>query len=272
MTIQKVTLSLRGGRWRASFQVRYQEAPAVRPARRIGPLVGVDAGVRHLATLSEPVEGLTDENGHIPNPNILEGQLWRLRKLDRQIARAQTGSRSQTRLVRRRARFYGCITKTRALHLHRITNMLAGSFAIVAVEDLNVMGMANRKRHLGRRLADASLGELRRQLTYKTSDRGYQLVVVGRHYPSTKTCSSCGAVKAKLPLSVRVFECDDCGTTLDRDVNAARNIAREATRLLEHTPDHDDRQDGTGLRTESVNAAPRPQKTTQAQADLAAVA
>jgi putative transposase len=266
-TIQKVTISLRGGRWRVSFQVRHQAAPAVRPAKRLGGLVGVDAGVRHLATLSEPVVGLTDEQGHIPNPNVLDHHLRRLAALDRQIARAQAGSKSRARLLRRRARLHGQVAQTRSLHLHRVTNALAGAFDVVAVEDLHVAGMANRKRRLGRRLADASLGELRRQLTYKTADQGHQLVAVGRFYPSSKTCSSCGAVKAKLPLHVRIFDCDHCGTRLDRDINAARTIAREAQRLLGHTREHhdqqnqEDQQDGAGLRPDSENAAPRPRKT-----------
>lgn len=232
VTIQKVTISLRGGRWRAAFQIRYRTAPAVRRVGRLGAIVGVDAGVRHLATLSQPVAGLTDENGHIPNPNVLRGQLHRLRKLDRQVARAEQNSKSRARLVRRRARLHGQIAKTRALYLHRVTTALAGGFDVVAVEDLNLAGMANRKRHLGRRLADVGLGELRRQFAYKTADHGHQLVAIGRFYPSSKTCSSCGAVKAKLPLWERIFTCDTCGTTCDRDVNAARSIAREALRLL----------------------------------------
>jgi putative transposase len=139
---------------------------------------------------------------------------------------------------------------------------------VVAVEDLNVKAMANRKRHLGRKLADAGLGELRRQLDYKTTDRRHTLVAVGRFYPSSKTCSACGAVKAKLPLWERVFTCDDCGITLDRDVNAARSIAREATRLLGHdTTSSSIQNDGAGLRPDSENAAPRPGKTPDAKAD-----
>ena len=272
-TIQKVTISYRGGRWRAAFQVRYRTAPALRPAHRVSPLVGVDVGIRHLATLSQPLLGVTDDDGHVPNPHVLDHQLGRLKKLDRQLARAQTGSKSRKRLLRCRARLHGRISQTRALHLHRLSTTLAGAFDVVAVEDLNVKGMANRKRHLGRKLADAGLGELRRQLTYKTADRGHTLVAVGRFYPSSKTCSHCGAVKAKLPLWERVFTCDDCGAVSDRDVNAARSIALEATRLLgQHTtgnPDHrqQDQQDGAGLRPVTANAAPRPGKTPDADAD-----
>jgi len=271
-TIQKVTISHRGGRWRVSFQLRYALAPNRRAVRRRGGLVGVDVGVRHLATLSEPVKGLTDEEGHIPNPNILEQQLRRLINLDRRISRAARGSKNRSRLLRRRARLYGRVAQTRALHIHQLTNVLAGAFDVVAVEDLNLIGMAHRKRHLGRRLADAGLGELRRQLDYKTAEQGHRLVVVGRRYPSTKTCSSCGAVKAKLPLWERTFTCGTCGTSLDRDVNAAQNIAWEATRLLGDIPDQNDMYNGAGLRPESEKAAPRPQKTRKAQADVAAVA
>ncbi|MDQ3107148.1 MAG: zinc ribbon domain-containing protein [Actinomycetota bacterium] len=142
---------------------------------------------------------------------------------------------------------------------------------MVAIEDLNVAGMTNRKRRLGRVLADASLGELRRQLTYKTADRGTTLVAVGRFYPSSKTCSTCGLAKAKLALSERTFVCDGgCGMSLDRDVNAARNIARAATRLLDQQADQ--HHTVAGLRPETRNAVPRPRKTSPASAGLAAVA
>ena len=272
-TIQKLTISYRGGRWRAAFQVRYRKAPAAPPAKRLGVLVGVDVGIRYLATLSVPVEGVTDDEGHVANPHVLEAQLERLKKLDRQVARSQPGSKSRRRLLRRRARLHGRVAQTRALHLHRLSAALADGFDAVAVEDLNLQGMANRNRHLGRRLAEAGLGELRRQLDYKTADRGHQLVAVGRFYPSSKTCSACGTVKAKLPLWERIFICDDCGTTLDRDVNAARSIAREAHRLLgqhrEVRQGLQDQYDGAGLRPETANAAPRPGKTADAPADAA---
>jgi putative transposase len=271
-TIQKVTVAKRGGRWQASLLVRYQHdaRPTPKPRRHHGGTIGVDGGVKHLATLSRPVSGLTDGGGHVANPNVLKGQLRRLRKLDRAIARCETGSKNRRQLLDRRSRLHGRIAKTRALGLHHLSNALAGGFDVVAVENLNVAGMVNRKRRLGRALTDASLGELHRQLTYKTADRGSTLVAVGRFYPSSKTCSACGLVKAKLALHERVFACDDtaCAVSLDRDVNAARNIARQAERLLEQQP-----QDlVAGLRPETRNADPRPHKTTPAHAGMAAVA
>ena len=287
-TIQKVTISYRGGRWQVSFQVRHALAPDRRPVQRRGGLIGVDAGISHLATLSVPVPGLTDNEGHVVNPRILHGQLVRLAKLDRTLARKEKGSKNRARVLRQRARLHGRITKTRALHLHRVTNALAGGFDIVAIEDLNVAGMSNRKRHLGRALADASLGELRRQLTYKTTDYSHILVAVDRFYPSSKTCSACGAVKAKLHLGIRVYDCVptshmNCDLVLDRDVNAARNIAREGARLLEHAHQQDQHEAVAGLRPETPvthrklrggpgNADPRPHKTRSAHAGRAAIA
>jgi putative transposase len=92
------------------------------------------------------------------------------------------------------------------------------------VEDLNVAGMLTNRR-LARRVADAGFGELRRQLTYKTVWNGGRLHVADRWYPSSKTCSRCGAVKSKLTLRERIYQCTTCGLILDRDLNAARNLA-----------------------------------------------
>jgi len=272
-TIQKVTISRRGGRWQASFQLRYKKPPAQRPVRHRGGLIGVDAGVRHLVTTSEPVPGLTDADGHVANPKVLDGNLRRLQRLDRAVSRAQRGSKNHRKLVRRRARLHGRVAMTRALHIHAVTTTLAGAFDTVAVETLNVKGMANKKRRLGRKLADAGLGELRRQLAYKTADRDHQLVPVGRAFPSSKTCSVCGHAKAKLALSERVFRCDHCGHVADRDVNAARTIANEAARLLGKQQHEQDQTDTSpSYDRETLNADRRPRKTREAKADLAAVA
>lgn len=266
-TIQKVTISYRGGCWQAAFSVRYLLAPFVpiQTRSRAGRVMGLDAGLVHLATLSVPVPGLTDSDGHVTNPAVLSRHLGRLKELDRAIARCDRGSRNRTRLLKRRARLHGAVAKTRALELHRVTNELVRRFGVIGIEDLNLAGMSGHKGRLGRSVADAALGELRRQLMYKATDRGTTLVVIDRFYPSSKTCSSSGSVKAKLDRSTRVFDCEHCGAVLDRDVNAARNIAREATRLLKH-------RSVAGLRPETQNADPRLHKTGRAQAPPAAAA
>jgi putative transposase len=98
------------------------------------------------------------------------------------------------------------------------------------VEQLNLAGML-RNRRLARALSDAGLAELRRQLTYKATWYGSQLLVADPFYPSSKTCSACGWVKAKLTLAERAFTCEACGSQLDRDLNAARNLAQLAQQV-----------------------------------------
>ena len=249
--------------------MRYLVRPAVPPrgqsANRRG--TGIDAGLVHLATLSVPVFGLTDPDGHVANPAVLATHLRRLKKLDLAISRCERGSKNRTRLVKRRARLHGVIAKTRTLGLHHVTNELVRRFGLIGVEDLNVAGMSTRKGRLGRSVADASLGELRRLLTYKCADRGATLICVDRFYPSSKTCSSCGTVKAKLDRATRIFDCESCGLVMDRDVNAAYNIAREAQRLAGR-----DQVPVAGLRPETQNADPRPRKTRGAHAPTAAAA
>jgi putative transposase len=216
--------------------------------------------------LGSPMPKVTSPTTESSRPSSTS---W-LAKLDRASSRTQKGSKNRAKLRRRRARLHGKVAKTRSLYLHHLTNTLVDCFDVVALEDLGIAAMANRKRHLGRSLADASLGELRRQLTYKSADRSTTLVVVDRFYPSSKTCSRCGAVRAKLLLSTRVFGCENCGATLDRDVNAARNIAWEGRRLLSGQCSDDEHV--AGLRPETLNADPRSQKTSGAHAPMAAVA
>jgi putative transposase len=117
------------------------------------------------------------------------------------------------------------VANLRADALHKLTTAVAAEYGTVVVEDLNVAGML-RNRRLARRIADAGFGEIRRRLTYKTRQRhATRTIAADRWYPSSKTCSGCGAVKAKLPLHVRTYQCDACGLVIDRDDNAALNLA-----------------------------------------------
>ncbi|MEN9646183.1 MAG: hypothetical protein RL238_2852 [Actinomycetota bacterium] len=268
-TIQKVTISYVGGRWQVSFLVRYRVG--ARPQKcghaRIGGAIGVDLGVTHLATLSRPVPHVTDAAGHVPNPRPLARQLERLKDLDRRLARCTAGSKHRATLIRRRARLHGRITKTRAMAHHQLANELAARFDLVGIEDLNVKGMTHN-RPLARALADAGLGQLAEIITTECTDRGAPVVKVGRFSPSSKTCSSCGTVTAKLSLSDRTFDCTSCGAHVDRDVNAAANIEREAVRL--HAQQQADLVSGVaGLRPETRNAARRAHKTEPATAGTA---
>ena len=208
----RITVSRRAGCWYASLTV--EREPTAKPAPR-GGVVGVDLGVKNLATLSDGTV--------IPNPRALGARLKALRKSQQALSRKVMGSVRREKAKERVARLHARVADVRADAIYKATAMIASKYSVVCVEDLNVAGMV-KNRHLARSVSDAALGEFRRQLEYKTARSGAVLRVVDRWYPSSKTCSNCGVVKAKLSLSERTFNCDTCGLSLDRDLNAAINI------------------------------------------------
>ncbi len=181
--------------------------------------VGVDLGVKALLT------GVDDRGNVItvPGPRPLRAGLRRLRRASRAHSRKQPGSARRRESAARLARLHARIANIRADALHKATTMLAARYETVAVEDLNVAGMT-RNRTLARAVTDQGFGSLRRMLGYKTTWNGGTLITADRWYPSSKTCSGCGTVKAKLALSERTYQCEVCGLVTDRDVNAARNL------------------------------------------------
>ncbi|WP_422117764.1 RNA-guided endonuclease InsQ/TnpB family protein [Brachybacterium sp. UNK5269] len=232
--LRSFTVSRSADRWHVALLVS-EEVAARRPtkAQCAAGVVGVDVGVKVQAALS---------TGEVVD-NVRPGAraAARIARIQRAIARCERGSQRQQRLYRRLAAAQHLVAQQRATAQHALTKYLATGFEHVAIEDLNVSGMSSSARGtieqpgrnvrakagLNRALLDVGFGELRRQLEYKTSWYGSQLHIIDRYLPSSKTCSACGAVKAKLSLRERVFECG-CGYREDRDVNAARNIARFA--------------------------------------------
>ena len=208
----RITVSRRAGNWCASLTV--EREPITNPAPR-GGAVGVDLGVKNLATLSDGTV--------IPNPRALGARLKALRKAQKALSRKVKGSARREKARERVARLYARVADVRADVINKATTMITRTYGVVCVEDLNVAGMV-KNHSLARSLSDASLGEFRRQLEYKAARTGAVLRVVDRWFPSSKTCSNCGVVKAKLSLSERTFNCDACGLSIDRDLNAAINI------------------------------------------------
>ena len=232
--IRSATLTFERGRWIVSFSVELHLGPAGSAGHRRGPgaVVGVDLGITHLAVLSTPVPGVADVSGMVDMPDRVGAAQRRLRRLQRQAARRRgpdrrtgvTPSGRWRRTNAKIARLHARITNARTNDLHQLTTALAQRFAVIVIEDLNVVGMLANRR-LARRISAAGWGELRRQLDYKTRDGGGRLVVADRFYPSSKTCSNCGAVKTKLRPSQRIYDCDSCSISIDRDINAAANLA-----------------------------------------------
>ncbi|MER5912787.1 IS607 family element RNA-guided endonuclease TnpB [Streptomyces sp. NPDC001982] len=234
--ILAATVRWERGHWFVSLQVEIERACG-RPARP-NVAVGVDLGVKHLAVIADS----RGEVGFAPNPAHLDQALTKLRRLSRVVSRRQgpnrrTGQQPSNRWRKANAlrnRVHHRVANLRADALHKLTTHIAAEYGHVVVEDLNVAGML-RNRRMARKIADAGFGEIRRQLTYKTGWNSGTLHVAGRWFPSSKTCSDCGAVKAKLPLHVRVFDCDLCPLVMDRDENAARNLAALAAASITGT-------------------------------------
>jgi putative transposase len=134
---------------------------------------------------------------------------------------------------------------------------------VVVIEDLHVAGML-RNRKLARHIADAGWAEIRRQLTYKAERAGVRLIVADRWFASSKTCSGCGTAKAKLMLSERVYVCLACGLILDRDENAARNLAALVADTAQLVREQPDGTDGRRARL-AVGAVGPPREEPRAQ-------
>jgi putative transposase len=220
--IRSATVSFRAGRWFVAFSVEITRADPA-PARPESA-VGVDLGVKSLAVLS------TGET--VPNSRHLEIAQRELRRLQRQAAR-RVGPDKRTRRQpsqrwretrARIGRLHTAVANARRDGLHKLTTRLVRTHATIVLEDLNVAGMT-RNRRLARHVAGVGMAELRRQIEYKAAWSGVHVHLADRWYPSSKTCSACGVVKTKLCLSERVYRCESCGLVLDRDLNAARNLA-----------------------------------------------
>jgi putative transposase len=159
----------------------------------------------------------------VTGPRPLRVGLRKLRRASRAYSRKREGSAGRRKSTARLARINARVASVRADALCKATTALAARYESVVVEDLSVAGMIANRR-LARAVADQGFGAARRMLGYKTAREGGTLVVADRWYPSSKKCSGCGSVKAKLSLAERICQCDTCGLVMDRDVNAARNL------------------------------------------------
>ena len=211
--VLRMTVSKRAGRWYASLTVERDTPVAVCAPK--GGAVGIDLGVKTLATLSDGTV--------IENPRCLAASERRLKMAQKALSRKVKGSRRRAKARAKVARINAHVANQRIDAIHKATTWLTQTYSYISVEDLNTAGMV-KNHHLAKAVSDAAFGEFRRQLEYKTARTGATLHVVDRWYPSSKMCSRCGRVKAKLSLSERMFHCDACGLAMDRDLNAAINI------------------------------------------------
>jgi putative transposase len=207
--IKSAVVSRTADRWFVSLSVEIEHIPPIRENQAV---VGVDLGVKALATLS-------DDTPPIANPKALGQRLKPLKRLSRSRSRKVKGSANRLEAKAKIARLHARIANVRVDALHKLTTDLVRRFDVIGIEDLNVRGMM-ANRHLARAVADVGMSEFRRQLAYKSAMYGSRIVVADRWFPSSKRCSACGHINADLRLSDREVSCEKCGVHYARDRSA----------------------------------------------------
>jgi putative transposase len=231
------------GHWHVSLVVEMQVPVGVLLLPEPTTTVGLDLG---LGDVVVPSDG-----PRIPAPCFYRRAQRSLRRAQRRHSRRQKGSRNKARARARVARVHQRVANQRLHFCHDLTTKLIKNHQAVCIEDLNVKGLARTK--LAKSFYDAALGQIRRQLLYKGQWYGVHVVVVDRFYPSTQLCHACGFKNTELTLEDRIWRCPMCGTTHDRDVNAAINVKNEGLRLL--AVGHTESQNACGARVRPPTGA-----------------
>ncbi|GET37270.1 transposase [Microseira wollei NIES-4236] len=213
--IERSSITIRfhpSGRWHVS--IRFDD-PTIKPLPAIDKAVGLDLGINSLV--------VTSDGEKISQPKYLNKYYRGLRQAQKSLARKQKGSKNRDKARIKLAKIHAKIADTRKDHIHKLTTRLVRENQRIVVEDLAVKNMVKNPK-IARVISDASWGEITRFLNYKCRWYGRNYIEIDRWFPSSKRCSCCGHILDKLPLKVREWDCPDCGTHHDRDVNAGKNI------------------------------------------------
>ena len=223
-TIKYCTISRKADKWFISISAEIPDA-IKETSTSENQVVGVDLGVKNLATLSNGVV--------IEGRKVSKEFSKRVRRLNRELSRrkgSKKGEKKSNNFLKTQlklSKLYYRMTCIRNDQIHKLTHYLTRNYPIIGIEDLNVSGMLKNHKLAGS-IQNMSFSEFRRQLDYKAKETGSKIIVADRFFPSSKTCSSCGGINKELRLSDRVWVCSDCGTEHDRDVNAAINLRNMA--------------------------------------------
>ena len=209
--VKNVTISKRADNWYISF--KYDECQPKPPSKK-RDIIGVDVGINTLATCSDGTK--------YTNVKAYKQAKKRLNRYQRRVKKKELGSKNRAKAVKRLAKAHKKVADIRADALHKLTTWLAKNHSTIVIEDLNVSGMLKNHK-LASAIADCGFYEFKRQLTYKCEWYSSKLVIADRFYPSSQICSQCGH-RQKMPLSMRTYECRNCGFEADRDFNAAVNL------------------------------------------------
>ena len=233
-------------RWSVSVRINDTRDLKLKPVNK---QIGIDLGITSLVT--------TSDGKKIANPKNLNKLHKKLRLAQKCLSRKTFGSNNYQKARLKVARIHAKIKDSRLDYTHKLTTQLIRENQTIVVEDLAVKNMVKNYK-LARAISDANWGELVRQLEYKAEWYGRELIKIDRYFPSSKRCSNCGHIVEKLPLNIREWDCPECGSHHDRDINASLNILRMGTRV-------GDRRKGTptkkaaGLAVSVCGATVRPE-------------
>ena len=215
--VNNVVVTKRAGLYFAVINIETNDIPTKSENQTV---VGVDLGIKTLATLSD---GTIFEN-----PKALKSNIKSLKRLQRGLSRKVKGSNNRKKQQQRLAKKHYKVSCIRSSAIHQATSYITKNYGTIVLEDLNVKGMS-KNRKLSQEISDVGFGEFRRQIEYKSKWYGVEVIMADRFYPSSKICSCCGHKKETLKLSERTYSCSNCGAIIDRDLNAAKNLASLGT-------------------------------------------
>jgi putative transposase len=219
---KSITISQDGSKWYCSVLCEYTVPDK---AKEYDSVVGCDVGLKEFATLSDGTI--------ISNPKHIKEYEKKLAEEQRILSKKQKGSKNRFKQRLKVRKIQNKIRDTRKDFLHKTSNSIAKNHDGIVVEDLNIKGMM-KNHYLAKSIADVSWSEFNRQLKYKCKWGFKYYIKIGRFEPTSKTCSKCGCVQ-EMPLSKRVFDCPDCGISIDRDLNASLNIRNIGINTLGHS-------------------------------------
>jgi putative transposase len=202
------------GRYFASFVI--ETGPVTLPETR--PVIGIDLGLTHFAVLSD--------GRKITAPRFLRRAEKKLRRGQRNLSRKKKGSKNRDKARVKVARDHARVADARREFHHQLSATLIRDNQAIAVEDLAVRGLSRTR--MAKSVHDAGWSGFVAMLEYKARLHGREFHRIGRFVPSSQTCSACGVKDGPKPLHVRAWQCHECGAWLDRDINAAVNVAKAA--------------------------------------------
>ncbi len=187
-----------------------------------GKQCGIDLGIKDLVITSDGLK--------IPNDNLIKKSEKKLRSLSRQLSKKKKGSKNRNKARIKVAKHHDKIKNQRSYRNHNVSRTLVNIYDFIGIETLKVKNMIKNRR-LSKALSNVALFDLTSKIQYKMAEKQGHLIKIDTWFPSSKTCSNCGSVKAELSLGTRIYECEHCNYIECRDINAAKNILAEAKRI-----------------------------------------